>query len=190
MKKTVLLHGTSGTSDSNWIPWLATEIRKTAAEVYAPDLPNADRPNRQRYNAFLRDHLPWALDEDTIIVGHSSGAVAALSALELLPENSRVRGVVLVGAFKDDLGWEALNELFVPPMDYAALSKRAEKFLLLHSDNDPYCPLEHAEFLATELHGELRIFPGEGHFNLELSERYREFPVLLGIVKEMMKGGG
>lgn len=36
--------------------------------------------------------------------------------------------------------------------------------------------------MQKKLGGELIIKPGEGHFNLEMDQRYNEFPFLLGLV--------
>lgn len=100
----------------------------------------------------------------------------ALHLLENLPENTKVKAVFLVSVFKDDLGWDALKGLFDESLDFTNIKTKAGKFVLLHTDNDPYCPIEHAEYIAEQIGGELIVKSGQGHFNTELSERYRTFP--------------
>lgn len=104
-------------------------------------------------------------NEESVLIGHSSGAVAILGLLEALPEDITVNKCILVGSFRDDLGWSSLRELFLKPFSFEKIKKRAKKFVFIHSDNDPYCPREHAEYLAKKLGGTLIIKPGEAHFS-------------------------
>ena len=89
----------------------------------------------------------------------------------------------MVSAFKDWLGWESLNDLFVPKLNFNNIKGKAENLVFIHSDNDPYCPIEHPEYLANKVEGELIIKTGQGHFNTEQSNDYKRFPELLDIIK-------
>jgi predicted alpha/beta hydrolase family esterase len=97
--------------------------------------------------------------------------------------DAKINAVFLVSAFKDWLGWESLNDLFVPPLDFQKIRGKAEHFIFIHSDNDPYCPLEHPKYLSEQVGGELIIKPGQGHFNTEMGNQYRQFPELLEIIE-------
>jgi predicted alpha/beta hydrolase family esterase len=55
--------------------------------------------------------------------------------------------------------------------------------LFIHSDNDPYVPLDQAQFVSTNTGAEMVVVPGEGHFNLERSDGYKQFPKLLEILE-------
>lgn len=182
MKKALLLHGTSADSQSNWLPWLKTELETAGWKVWTPDLPNADEPNIKRYNEHLFADKDLVLDNETIIVGHSSGSVAALGALQALPAGTTVKQCILIGSFKDDLGWKTLGGLFEQPLDFDQIKTHCPDFLLLHSDNDPYCPLEHAQYLAEKLGGRLQIEPGQKHFSEETDPKYTSFPLLKTIL--------
>lgn len=46
-------------------------------------------------------------------------------------------------------------------------------------------PLEHAEYLAKELGGELKVIPGQKHFSRETDPKYTTFPLL----KELLLNG-
>jgi predicted alpha/beta hydrolase family esterase len=78
-----------------------------------------------------------------------------------------VNKCILVGSFKDDLGWDSLKELFLVPFNFEKIKKHAKEFIFIHSDNDPYCPLEHAEYLSQKLSGKLIVIKGQGHFSGE-----------------------
>lgn len=116
-----------------------------------------------------------------MIIGHSAGSLAALGWLQHL-NTSPIALCVLVSGFKDDLGWDALPGLFTQPYDWALLREKAHKYVLFHSDDDPYIPLQDGEFLATQLAGELRVRPGQRHFNMESTPPYRTFPEVYELV--------
>lgn len=182
MKNALILHGTNGTSASNWFPWLAQQLETKGYRVWVPDLPRADKPSIKRYTEFLRARQDWQFDAESVLIGHSSGAVAVLGLLQQLPELTCVSKALMVGAFKDDLGWNTLDELFDQPLDFPVIKPKASQFTFIHSDNDPYCPLTHAKYLSVMLGGELIVRPGEGHFNTELSSTYTQLPFILDLI--------
>lgn len=184
MKQALILHGTDAKPQSNWFSWLKDELEKDGYKVWLPQLPNSATPNAKVYTNFLLSESDFLFDDETIIIGHSSGAVEALHLLENLPENTRIKAVFLVSVFKDDLGWSALKGLFDEPLDFTNIKAKSGKIVLLHADNDPYCPIEHAEYIAKQVGGELIIKTGQGHFNTELSEKYKAFPGLLEIIRD------
>lgn len=78
------------------------------------------------------------------------------------------------------MGVDDLSRLFDETYDWELIKTKAKEFIFFHSDNDPYCPLDHAEYLAKELDGELIVMPGEAHFSISTAgEKYKEFPELL-----------
>lgn len=182
MKNAVILHGTSGSADHNWFPWLKTALETNGYKVWVPNLPSADRPNIQRYNYFLFDH-GWEFNDETILIGHSSGAVAILGLLQALPISVKVKASYLVGSFKDNLGRDDLSELFAHPFDFDKIKQKSRAFYFIHSDNDPYCPLEHAQFLHAQIGGDLIILPGQKHFSVgTFGPSYTEFPYLRNLI--------
>ncbi len=184
MKNALILHGTSGSPEGNWFAWLKTELEKIGYTVWLPQLPNCDRPNVHTYNEFLLNQ-GWEFNSESIIIGHSSGSVEILSLLQHLPEGIKVGSCYLVGSFKDNLGRDELSDLFLEPFDFTLIKQRAAKFVFLHSDNDPYCPLEHAEYLSQQTGGELIVVPGQGHFSIgTVGPQYKEFPLLLELIKK------
>ena len=184
MRQALILHGTDATPANNWFAWLKEQLEQDGYKVWLPQLPNSDKPNTETYNKFLLSNPDFDFNEETIIIGHSSGAVEALSLLQYLPDSIKVKAVFLVSAFRDELGWDALTGLFTEPFDFEKVKTKAEKFVFIHSDNDPYVPLEHAQYLAEQVGGELIVKSGQGHFNTELSEQYRAFPELLELIEK------
>ena len=63
--------------------------------------------------------------------------------------------------------------------------KKAKSFVFIHSDDDPYCPLAHAEFLSKKLGGELLVKKGHKHFSVgTYGEEYKKFPYLLELIEK------
>lgn len=183
MKKAIILHGTDSNHTENWFPWLKNELELRGFSLWSPDLPQADKPSIKRYNKLLLDKSKWEFDQDTILVGHSSGSVAILGLLQQLPSDVTVDTCYLIGSFKDNLGWESLSDLFEDPFDFDLIKTKARQFIFIHSDNDPYCPLEHAEFLSEKLGGSLIKKKGQKHFSVgTMGNQYREFPDLLKLI--------
>ena len=182
MKNALILHGTDGTPEHNWFPWLKGVLEARGYAVFLPQLPEAERPDIDRYNAFLLSS-DFDFNGSTLIVGHSSGAVAILGLLEALPEGTVIDTAVLVGAFRGHLDREELSGMD-KPFDFTKIKRSAKRIVLIHSDNDPYCPLEHAEYLANELGAELILEKGQAHFSVGTAgEQYRQFPLLLSILR-------
>lgn len=181
MRNAIILHGTGNTPEGNWFRWLKKQLQSRGYDVWLPRLPDAEVPNAKKYNQLLLSH-GFDFNTETILIGHSSGAVSILNLLQELPEGTKIKASFLVGAFKGPLDISVRSELFPKPFDFKKIKSRCGKFVFIHSDNDPYCPLSDAEFLSEKLHGDLVVEPGQGHFNLETGAQYREFPLLLGLI--------
>ena len=182
MKNVLILHGTGSNSQGNWFPWLKKELLEREYKVWVPNLPDADHPNTKKYLKYIFSN--WKFDSESVVIGHSSGAVAILGLLQSLSKNVVIKKAILVSAFKDNLGWDVLNGLFKEPFDWKKIKSHAQKIILYHSDTDPYVPLSHAQYLKEKLDAELIVKKNQGHFNLELGPQYKKFPELLEKVLE------
>ena len=183
MKRAIILHGTLGSPSGNWFQWLEQELKTKGFQVWLPQLPHAEQPSLQEWADFVHTECPFAIDSETLIVGHSSGAILSLIIAQQNPEP--VGGLVAVSVFHDNsLKWEPNNKLFDVPFDWRAIQAHAQKLLFIHSDNDPYVPLDQAKFVAENCRAEIMVIPDQGHFNLERGEEYRQFPKLLDILDQ------
>jgi uncharacterized protein len=181
MKNAVILHGLGNNSQGNWFPWLKDELEKKGWKVWVPNLPNPEKPNILKSIEYLLGN--WEFDKDSVVIGHSAGAVTALGLLQHLPEEVVIAQAIFVSAFRNDLGWEELTDLFLDPFDFEKIKRHAKERIFLHSDNDPYIPLEQADYLAKQVDGKLIVKEGQGHFNINKSgSHYKEFPFLLDLI--------
>ena len=109
--------------------------------------------------------------QELFLIGHSVGCITILRYLESLPDDMKIGGVVLVAGFTDDLGYmdsieekDVLPDFFQTSLDWDKIKSRANKFVAIHSDNDPYVQLKHAEVFKDKLGAEIIIKPGMKHF--------------------------
>lgn len=181
----LVLHGTGSSSKGNWFPWLKSELESLGHEVWVPDLPDADRPNIQKYNELVLNS-GWDFN-DCVVIGHSSGAVALLGLLQALPEGVRINTAVFAGVFTKRLSespsWEMLRELFKKPFDFEAIKQKADKFIFVHSGDDPICDINEAKSLHAKIGGKFVELNGKGHFITRLDPSMTEFPELLEVIK-------
>lgn len=183
MKNAIVLHGTGGSPDNNWFKWLESELTNMGLQVWRPALPNPDLPSLKNNVEFLLANCPFAINDETLVIGHSSGAILALILAQSNP--GPLGGVVAVSVFHDNsLNWDKNAKLFDVDFDWQAIKEGASKLLFIHSDNDPYVPLDQAQYVADNCQAELLVIPGQGHFNLEQSPEYKAFPKLIEILEE------
>ncbi len=184
MKNVLILHGTENNAQGNWFPWLKTELEKREFRVWCPDLPHADHPDLKRYSDYIFGNKDWHFGKDSILIGHSSGGVAALKLLQQLPEGVIINTCFTAGAFIKTHGWENIKGLFTNPFDFEAIKSHARRFVIFHSDDDPYVPLSDAKDFQNKLSADLIVMKGQGHFNLEKGPQYKQFPELLEKILE------
>ncbi len=178
MKKAVILHGTDASPDSNWFMWLKAALEERGYEVWVPLLPGNHTPNRTVYNDFLFGQN-WDFS-DNLLIGHSSGAVSVLNLLmdERCP---RTKASVLVSVWESTedtpLNPEPFVHLFpVGGFDYQLIGEKTGQLLFVHGDDDPYCPLEQAQWMAERTHSDLVVVPEGHHLGESASGR---LPILL-----------
>lgn len=149
-------------------------------------MPETDAPKLSLWLPELR-RVIGAPDDETFLIGHSSGCATIMRYLELLPEGERIGGVVLVAGFTDDLGFGELSNFFETPLDFEAMKKHCPKFVTIHSDDDPYVPLRHSEILKEKLDAKAIIKHNAKHFSgaADGEESCIELPAVVDAIFEM-----
>eukprot|EP01134_Creolimax_fragrantissima_P000120 CFRG0120T1 len=101
-------------------------------------------------------------DENTIVIGHSSGAEAAMRLLE----RQHVLGCVLVSACHSDLGLESerISGYYSRPWQWDSIRGNAKFILQYHSTDDPFIPREQADLVAHEIGSDYTCFEDRSHF--------------------------
>lgn len=143
--------GCSPVAQSNWYSWFANEVKKKPyVECILRDFPDPYRCRESIWIPFLRDEI--GLDENTIIVGHSSGAACAMRILEN-DSIGKLRGAILVAAAYTDLGIESEreSEYFNRPWNWEKMKNGARMIHCFHGVDDHLIPVEEARYIAEKM---------------------------------------
>jgi predicted alpha/beta hydrolase family esterase len=178
MQKTVvIIHGSYGSPEGNWFPWLADAVREAGHLAVVPRFPT---PEGQSLESWLRvfEADVGQLEKNFILVGHSLGAAFALRLLE--QAKATIAGTFLVSGFLGDLGlpdFDRVNADFVrKEVDWKRAKAHSASFHVYSGDNDPYVPLDRGKQLAKHLGVNLVIMKNAGHINADSG--FQSFPTL------------
>jgi len=161
MVKVIFVPGNGGsTTHDNWFPSVQKDLEAAGIEVVTAEFPDPVLARESFWIPFLVDELK--VDSKTILVGHSSGAIAAMR----LAEAHAILGSVLVGAYHTDLGIEAekLSGYFNRPWRWDAMKKNQQWTVLFASQDDPWIPIHEAHYIHEKLNCEYHEYTDQGHF--------------------------
>jgi len=179
--KIIFIHGNGGcTPNDNWFPYLKTELEKLNLHVIARQFPDAVMARAAYWLPFLKDELH--ADKHTIIIGHSSGALAAMR----FAEHNKLLGSILIGAMHTDLGIESehLSGYYDAPWNWQAIKNNQQWIVQFASTDDPWIPIAEPRFIHAKLNSEYHEFTNQGHFGGDYYKK--EFPELVAIVKKKL----
>lgn len=177
MKKRVFnIHGWEGYPEEGWRPWLRKELEKRGFEVFVPAMPETNTPTFEKWLSHLVKTVGKPRKTD-IFVGHSLGCITVLRFLEGLKGSEKVGGAILVAGFTDNLGCQEIDSFFTAPINFEKIKSRCEKFIVIHSDNDPYVPLKHGDIFKEKLGAKLIKMHKMKHFSGD--DGITELPVVL-----------
>lgn len=182
MIRAILIHGNGNSKPTdNWFPYLKSELQKLGVTTEAPQFPDTELARSSYWLPFLEHELQ--ADENTILIGHSSGAIAAMR----YAETHRILGSALIGAYYTDLRMETetLSGYFDAPWNWKNIINNQQWILQFAGVNDPWIPIQEARFLRDQLHTEYYESPDQGHFG---GDYYKEtFPELLDAIKRKIE---
>lgn len=186
MKRAIIVHCWSGYPEYCWYPYAKKELEKHGFTVLVPAMPETDAPKLSLWLPELR-RVVGVPDDETFLVGHSSGCVTIMRYLESLTEGESIGAAVLVAGFTDDLGFSELVNFFETPLDFEAMKQHCAKFVAIHSDDDPYVPLRHSDILKGVLDAKTIIKHNAGHFSgaADGEESCTELPDVVDVVIEL-----
>lgn len=179
MNNAIIFHGTGGSPESFWFPYVKQKLEDIGFKVWVPQLPN---PNDEK----LSEWLPFALkngeyNAETTLIGHSSGCPLILSILEKL--NQPIKKAILVSGFSEPLSDEP-KPILQEKYDWEKIKSNCKDFIFINSDNDPWgCNDKASQKMFDQLDGTQVIRHGEGHMGSEkFNQSYKEFSFLLKFI--------
>lgn len=159
--KLIFLHGNGGEGMGNhfW-PYAEREFTRLGYTVIAKNFPDPVLARQSIWLPFLKDEC--GADKYSVLIGHSSGAIAAMR----FAEKNRILGSVLVGAYHTDTGdeRERLSGYFDTPWDWPAIRRNQQWIIQFSSVDDPFFPVEEPRLVARELKTEYHEYTDRGHF--------------------------
>lgn len=175
--KVILIPGMGCTpiARSNWYAWFAREMnQRPNVQCHVQDFPD---PHQCRESIWL-PHVQKLLSTDkgdpteqTIVIGHSSGAACAMRLLEQQQQTGKpLAACILVAAAYTDLDDEdeRLSGYFNRPWDWQRMAQGAAKIVLFHGTDDHLIPVREARYIAEKLsfaeHFDYREMDGKSHF--------------------------
>ncbi len=173
-------NGNADVHSEIWYQWMTKQLRSLGLEVVAENMPDADLARREYWLPFIEAKLEG--DDNPVIIGHSSGATAAMR----FAETHRLLGMALVSACYTDLGYdsEKVSHYFDDPWQWEKIKGNVKWIIQFHSLNDPYIPVEEARFVAERLGSDYKEYPDQGHFSSDVNKT--EFPELLEALKKRL----
>jgi predicted alpha/beta hydrolase family esterase len=177
MPKAILIHGNGGcTAGDIWLPWVERELSAAGLDVTNRTFPDNVKARARYWLPFLEE---LGADDQTILIGHSSGAVAAMR----YAETHRLLGSVLVGVCHTDLGdaFEAASGYYDAPWQWDRIRSNQRWIGIYQSSDDPLIPVAEARFVAAQLKCSYFEHSDRGHFIDS-----REFPELVAFVRRQL----
>lgn len=185
-KRVFLIHGWEGYPEGSWRPWLKNELEKRGFTVFVPAMPDTANPTMEEWVPYLAKKVGNP-DKNFYFVGHSLGCITILRYLEALGEDQKIGGVVLVAGFGHDLEYEdykgELSSFFQTPINWEKIKKHSNKFVAIHSDDDPYVPIKHKTLFKEKLGAKSIIMHKMKHFSGD--DGINELPVALESVLKL-----
>ena len=173
----ILIHGNGGcTAADTWLPWLQRELTALGIDVINQTFPD----NIKARARFWLPHIEsLGADEHTILIGHSSGAVAAMR----YAETHQLLGSILVGVCQTDLGdsVEAASGYYATPWKWESIRQHQKWIAIYYSTDDPHIPIAEARFIAAQLRCSYFEFSDRGHF-----VDSRQFPEIVEYVRRKL----
>jgi uncharacterized protein len=178
-----IIHGTKGSPNINWFPWLKRELEGRECSVFALSFPTPEGQNLDAWMEILFKH-ERDINDRTIFVAHSLGPAFVLNVLETL--DHPIKAAFFVAGFTGLLGipeFDNLNKTFCDkPFDWNKIRSNCKRFVVINSDNDPFVPLEKGRYLAEQLGVPLITIKNAGHLNQDAG--FTNFSMLLDLIKK------
>jgi len=180
--KVMIIPG-NGNSDisGEWFPYIKKELEKFGFEVIAKNMPDPDLARKEYWLPFIEENLEG--EDDSILIGHSSGAVAILRYLE----NHKLKGAIIVGGYYSHLGddKEKASGYFDSDWQWNRIKENAEWIVIYASRDDPYIPIEQPRFIRDNTNAEYHEFKDEGHMGAD--RKKKEFPEIITLIKKKIQ---
>ncbi|MBU0466614.1 MAG: alpha/beta hydrolase [Nanoarchaeota archaeon] len=181
-KQIFIIHRWEGSPEEPMLKWLAEKLTNKGYEVTVPKMPNPEEPKIDEWIPYLQKIITNP-NQETFLIGHSIGCQTILRSLETLPENTKIRGILLIAPWLHLQGLETKEEVEIAkpwlktPINLEKVKSHIGKVEAIFSDNDPYVPLSDKDIFKELLGAEIHIEHKKGHFDPDSG--ITELPIVL-----------
>jgi len=196
MRNIFIIHGSYGSPQENWFPWLKKELSKLGHRVFVPQfpVPPADKQDSSygghklsEWIETLNDYKKY-IDSETIFIAHSRGCVFTYQYLAKI--NPSISATFLIAPWINFLWYpknnKKIDSFHKIPFDWKQIKKGSRYFEIYQSTNDD-TPVSEGKEIAKKLEAKLVIVKNAGHFNFSSDKKFKEFPTLLKSVVDFIK---
>ncbi|WP_374667216.1 RBBP9/YdeN family alpha/beta hydrolase [Acinetobacter sp.] len=186
-KKVYIVHGCQASPNDHWFPWLSRKVQAAGHSSRRVMLPESHQPDFEVWQRSLALQIPH-LDENTIIVAHSLGCVAALHYLnqQFQTAAQTIQAGIFISGFAAPLA--AIPELkdFIvqAKLDSARLQTSMPLAFCVLSSNDPIVPPPFTLQLSNLLNAQCFEVKNAGHFMR--TDGYAEFHEMWELIKPLL----
>ena len=149
MKVVIVPGNGAGCHEANFYPTLAATLQSAGYAVELQEMPDPNVAREAVWLPFIKDVL--GADADTLLIGHSSGACAALR----LAEAQRLGALVVVSVTPSDMddANERASGYYSRPWQWAAMRANCKTIVQFSSRDDPLIPIALQRTAAEGLRG-------------------------------------
>jgi len=196
MRNIFIIHGSYGSPQENWFPWLKKELSKLGHRVLVPQfpIPPTDKQDSSYSGHKLSewvdtlDDYKKYIDGDTIFIAHSRGCVFTYQYLAKI--NPSISATFLIAPWINFLWYpknnKKIDSFHKIPFDWKQIKKGSRFFEIYQSTNDD-TPVSEGKEIAKKLNAKLIIVKNAGHFNFSSDKKFKEFPMLLKSIVGFIK---
>ena len=203
--KFVLFHGSYGSSEGNWFPYLKNQLELINQDVLVPQFPIEDhkeilhlgekkaktiKQNLKNWLNYFKKNLLNKLKgkKDLVFVGHSLAPVFILHLVDNF--NLKLDCVVFVSPFlqlpKDLWDFYLVNQTFYKTdFDFAKLKKLIPVSYVVYGNDDPYVDKKYIFDFAERMDSQTIEIMGGKHLNSEA--KFLSFPLVFELCKSRLE---
>ncbi len=172
------------TYDKHWMPWLKKELENNGIRTETPLMPSPWQPD---YEKFKKEFEKYAVNENTVLVGHSCGCAFLV---RWLGETKKVISKLILVApwkVKQKREWSEdirkIRKVFYDFKVDGSIKDRVNKIIMFTSNNERDLGKKSLKIFHKVLGGEIISLDNHGHYCFE-DMGTEEFPKLLEKVLE------
>lgn len=166
MENYLIIHGSFGSNQGNWFPWLKEELEEMKKDVKVPQMPvGVGIQNFESWQEVLDKEV---INENTTIIAHSIAPIFICKYL--ITKKVKVKKLIFVCGFNNYFGINADFDSVNGPMyidNYTDIKKFCNNIVCFYSDNYPYVKYEVEKEFANNISNKQIVIKNGGHINSE-----------------------